>query len=96
MKKDTDYNVQNKDHMDCRIKLMVKRLEECNEDYIPRPIEYEFDLEKGICYLNNKYYGKIISWNDELIIIEVDNGNKYMKGLIRYIYKAKPYELEEL
>lgn len=36
----------------------------------------------GVCLKNGEMYGKIVYSDDKLITVEVDNGNKYMKGQI--------------
>jgi len=41
---------------------------------------YEFKGEK--VYKNDQYYGKIVRFTENGVSVEVDNGNKYMKGQI--------------
>lgn len=42
----------------------------------------KFTFKDGLCYKDGDMYGKIIYSDSELITIEVNNGNKYMKGQI--------------
>lgn len=42
----------------------------------------KFTFKDGLCYKDGSKYGKVVYSDSELITVEVDNGNKYMKGQI--------------
>ena len=50
------------------------------ETFIPNK---EYSFKDGCCYENGIYYGKVIFSDEKIIQIEVDNGNRYMNGMIQ-------------
>ena len=54
-------------------------LKSCSE-FAPKESKYEF--KDGVCLKDGDMYGKIVYSDDKLLTVEVDNGNKYMKGQI--------------
>ena len=65
--------------MECDSNINFELNSSCEEFKFNNP---KFSFEDGLCYRNNVYYGKIIELTESKIKVEVDNGNKYMKGLI--------------
>lgn len=55
----------------------------CNQ-FSPKQSDYEF--KDGMCFKDGEVYGKIVYSDNELLTVEVDNGNKYMKGQIIDFY----------
>ena len=66
--------------MECG-KLKPTPLQSCSK-FTAKQSKYEF--KDGICLKDSSMYGKIVYSDDKLIAVEVDNGNKYMKGQIVY------------
>lgn len=66
--------------MECG-KLKPIPLKSCSE-FAQKQSEYVF--KDGACLKDGDMYGKIVYSDDNLITVEVDNGNKYMKGQIVY------------
>ena len=54
-------------------------LKNCSE-FAPK--ESKYDFKDGVCLKDGDMYGKIVYSDDKLLTVEVDNGNKYMKGQI--------------
>ena len=66
--------------------LKVMPLKGCSE-FAPKQSKYEF--KDGFCLKDGEMYGKVVYSDDKLITVEVDNGNKYMKGqLVDFRFNA--------
>jgi len=74
---------ENKNKMcSCPSITNIPDVPECGANMANFHNTYSFDFENKECYQNGKYYGQIIEHREDYIKVEVDNGNRYMKGQI--------------
>ena len=59
--------------------LLPMPLKSCSQ-FAPKQSKYVFIAD--VCLKDGDLYGKIVYSDGKLITVEVDNGNKYMKGQI--------------
>lgn len=58
----------------------------CDVNYV-NPV---YTFKDGKCFKDDVYFGKVVFSDETMLQVEVDNGNKYMKGQINTFHRVLP------
>mgnify|MGYP000154984714 CR=1 FL=1 len=58
----------------------------CDVNYV-NPV---YTFKDGECFKDDVYFGKVVFSDETMLQVEVDNGNKYMKGQINTFHRVLP------